>query len=300
MLSSFIALAAGVIGGVDIHAAPSLPIAVVSENAPRLPAEIAVPSIVSPSGSLPTPRLVKVQEDQPATQPTDSDLEVDPREVETRPLQSTEQSESVEAAPNPNESISRERRADPSVLSVTERRAVLKAASNAMSGVETAKGRFVQIDANGGLSEGEFFLQRPGRMRFDYDAPVPILIAADGVTVAMRDDELETVDRVPLVSTPLSLLLDDNLDFETEADVLRVQRANGIVAITVVDPDDNAGGELTLIFNAGSYDLLAWRVLDANGGITTVELKDVTTGISLNPRLFIVEDFEDEDDDRRR
>ena len=55
-----------------------------------------------------------------------------------------------------------------------------------------------------------------------------------------------------------------------------------------------------MIFNAGTYDLLGWRVLDANNGETTVQLDNVQTGVSLNPRLFIIEDSEDDDDDDRR
>ena len=296
MLSSFIALAAGLIGGIDISpAAPAAPTHTVVE-APTRVTETEIVRTVQAIEATTEPLLVEVQDKQPAPDEPIAEEAV----ITDAPAEDGGDVLDAEtyAAPTPVAPV--QRQADPSVLSVTERRAVLRAASDAMSRVETATGRFVQVDAQGGLSEGAFFLQRPGRMRFEYDDPVPILIAADGVTVAMRDEELETVDRVPLASTPLGLLLDDNLDFETEADVIRVQRANGIVAITVVDPTDEADGELTLIFNAGSYDLLAWRVLDANGGITTVELQDVTTGISLNPRLFIVEDFEDEDDDRRR
>lgn len=296
MLSSFIALAAGLIGGIDIPpAAPAASVHTVVE-APMRVSETEILRTVEAAETAVEPLLVEVQDTQsaPGKAPADEAAPSGLPDTATGDAPETE----TYAAPPPAAPV--QRQADPSVLSVTERRAVLRAASDAMSLVETATGRFVQVDTQGGLTEGEFFLQRPGRMRFDYDDPVPILIAADGVTVAMRDEELETVDRVPLGSTPLGLLLDDNLDFESEADVIRVQRANGIVAITVVDPTDEADGELTLIFNAGSYDLLAWRVLDANGGITTVELKDVTTGISLNPRLFIVEDFEDEDDDRRR
>lgn len=299
MLSSFIALAAGLIGGVDVSPAPATaPIeSAVAAPAPTIGANIE--RVLQAEETPETPLLVEVQDAQPEPAPDTASAGTEIAKGETvAPDIDAPAAETLVVPPAASQPA--QRQADPSVLSMTERRAVLRAASDAMSRVETASGRFVQVDATGSLSEGNFFLQRPGRMRFEYDDPVPILIAADGVTVAMRDEELETVDRVPLAATPLGLLLDDSLDFETEADVIRVQRANGIVAITVVDPTDEAEGELTLIFNAGSYDLLAWRVLDANGGLTTVELQDVTTGMTLNPRLFIVDDFEDEDDDRRR
>jgi len=189
---------------------------------------------------------------------------------------------------------------DPTFVSPTEQRAILKAAGGALSAVETAQGRFVQIDPTGRRATGDFALQRPGRMRFDYDAPVPLLIAADGATVAVRDDELETVDRVPLAATPLNLLLDDRIDFETEAEVMRVIKGNGQVAITMRDRTGEADGELTLYLDSASYDLMGWRTLDGNDRLTFVELSNVDTGINLNPRLFLIEDFDEDDDDDRR
>lgn len=182
----------------------------------------------------------------------------------------------------------------------TERMDVVRAAAEALASVETARGRFVQVDPEGQITRGDFALRRPGRMRFDYDDPTPITIAADGTTVAVRDSELETVDRVPLASTPLNLLLDDRLDFGAEAEILSVQRGRGLVTIALRDRSGEAEGTLTLVFEADTLELLGWRTRDANGGVTAVELSDVETGVRLNPRLFVIEDFEEEQDRRRR
>lgn len=284
MMSSFIALSAALLGGLQPAASPvppPAPAAIVAE-APRTPASLPVAAGPEPAPVAPA-----------ITEPAAPASALPPRQ--SPPLREVE-------APRTQEAPSRTAQSapDPSIVSPTERRAILQGASDALSRVETAQGEFRQIDPQGGVSTGEFALQRPGRMRFDYDDPVPILIAADGTNVAMRDEELETVDRVPLASTPLGLLLDDSLDFETEAEVLRVQREAGVTAITVVDPSEDTEGELTLLFDSASYELLGWQVLDANGGITRVELSNVHTGMSLNPRLFIIRDFEEEDDRRRR
>lgn len=190
--------------------------------------------------------------------------------------------------------------ADPTIVSPTERRAILKAASEAMSSVVTAKGRFTQIAPDFSLTTGDFALRRPGRVRFAYDAPVPILIVADGTTVAIEDSELETVDRVPLSSTPLKLVLDDNIDFETEAEITNVQRANGVIAISMRDRSGETDGILTLILDARSYDLLSWRAIDEAGGITTVSLEDIEKNTRLSARLFRLDDPEDRDEDDRR
>lgn len=182
----------------------------------------------------------------------------------------------------------------------TERAALLQAASNALAKVRTAKGNFVQIAPDGSLSNGQFALSRPGRVRFEYDAPVPIKIVSDGVTVAIEDSELETTDRIPLAATPLGLVLDDKLDFDSEARVLDVRRTGETVEINLQDKTGEMDGTLSLILNAGNYDLIGWRTIDGAGGQTLVQLENVRTGMRLNGRNFRIVDLEDEEDDDRR
>ncbi len=286
MLSTFIMLAAMQAGSIMIQAPQAAPVLT------TVPAPVSAPPAVSV-------QLLPVQAEplslpEPQTAPPAREDNT-PAEAEAPPVQSDL------ALPEPDARASEivAPQPVPKTLSPTERRAVLKAAGEALSAVETARGRFVQVDAAGQLSEGRFALQRPGRMRFDYDDPTPILVAADGVTVAIVDEELETIDRVPLAATPLNLLLDDKLDFETEAEVTDVRRANGLLAVTLRDRNEEADGTLTLIFDAASYQLISWRAEDSNGGLTTVRLSGVETGMRLNPRLFIVEDAETEDRRRR-
>ena len=136
-------------------------------------------------------------------------------------------------------------------------------------------------------------------MRFDYDDPTPILIVANGTTVAMEDSDLETVDRVPLASTPLGLILDDELDFETEARVTDVQKTPSEIAITMEDRRGEAEGILTLYFDPASYQLMSWRTLDANQQVTRVALQDIETNVRLDPRLFRLDDPADREEDER-
>ncbi|PKP81362.1 MAG: outer membrane lipoprotein carrier protein LolA [Alphaproteobacteria bacterium HGW-Alphaproteobacteria-18] len=177
-------------------------------------------------------------------------------------------------------------------LSGTERAALLKEASAALASVKTARGRFEQYSPDGSYSTGQFAMQRPGKVRFDYDDPVPLLMVSDGTTVALQDSDLETTDRVPLKSTPLSLLLSDRLDFETQADVLDVRRADGRINITIQDKSGEMEGTLTLVLASADKSLVGWRSTDANGGNTSVMLGNLETGAKLNPRLFILRDFD--------
>ena len=177
-------------------------------------------------------------------------------------------------------------------LSSAERATLLKEASKALASVKTARGRFEQTAPNGEFTTGQFAMQRPGKVRFDYDDPSPLLMVSDGTTVALQDAELETTDRVPLSQTPLSMLLSDRLDFESQANVLDVRRANGRVNITLEDKKGETEGTLTLVLSSTDNSLLGWRTMDANGGNTSVMLSDVETAARLNPRLFILRDLD--------
>jgi outer membrane lipoprotein-sorting protein len=184
--------------------------------------------------------------------------------------------------------------AAPAGMTAAQRTALLKDIAASMEKVKTASGRFDQLSPDFTTSTGSFAISRPGKVRFDYDAPSPLLIVANGTTVAMQDSELETTDRVPLGSTPLALLLDDNLDFETEAEIVDVSESGDETAVTLRDPDGEMDGTLTLLFSGPDHDLTGWRTIDSAGNLTQVDLHDVVTGKKLNPRLFIVRDFDDE------
>ncbi|MEO1101572.1 MAG: outer membrane lipoprotein carrier protein LolA [Pseudomonadota bacterium] len=188
---------------------------------------------------------------------------------------------------------------EPGALSDADRAEILEQAAASLANTQTARGRFTQVAPDFTMTTGDFALRRPGRMRFEYDDPTPLLIISDGATVAIEDRDLETVDRVPLASTPLGLVLDDTLDFDAEADVTDIRRADGFVAVSMRDRSGEAEGELTLILDEANYELVAWRTVDDAGGVTSVQLSDVETGTRLDPRLFRIEDPEDEDDRRR-
>ena len=175
---------------------------------------------------------------------------------------------------------------------------VLNAARTALSDAKTAQGKFIQSNSDGSFIEGSFALNRPGKMRFDYNDPSPILIVADGTTVAMQDSELETIDRIPLASTPLGLILDSDLDFGSDVDVLGIQRNSDKIGIRVSDATGELEGTLTMVFDAASYDLLGWLAIDGNRQTTVVDLIDVTTNSRLDPRLFRLDEEEDEEDER--
>lgn len=176
--------------------------------------------------------------------------------------------------------------------------AVLDAASAALTAASTATGKFIQTNADGTITTGSFALNRPGRMRFDYDDPSPILIVSNGTTVAMEDSELETIDRVPIGSTPLSLILSTDLNVDEDVEVLSVIQNEERVGVRVSDASGELDGTLTMVFDKTSYDLLGWLATDGNLQTTVVDLLDVETNVRVDPRLFRLDDAEDEEDER--
>jgi len=173
--------------------------------------------------------------------------------------------------------------------------------------LDTLRADFLQLAPDGTSSTGVLSLDRPGRARFDYDDPSPILLVADGSTVAVADFELETLDRVPLGSTPLAPLLDADETLAETGAVADAGRAEGRLYLTLVDPDRETDGRLTLIFEdpdetrvATDMTLAGWYAVDALGGLTEVRLSNVETDVDFDPRLFILDDDDVFIDDRRR
>jgi outer membrane lipoprotein-sorting protein len=179
----------------------------------------------------------------------------------------------------------------PIALSGGERAAALALANASLNAVTRLQGRFVQSSPGGGRATGRFYLQRPGRMRFEYDPPASLLIVSDGNVVAMRDTELRTTERTPLRSTPLNMILGQEIDLERQARVLRVSRAGPWLMVTARDRSGQTDGQITLQFHGPEAELRSWDVIDATGARTRITLTEVTQPASLDRRLFRLEDM---------
>ena len=182
--------------------------------------------------------------------------------------------------------------ARPAALTAAERAQILKDAAKALSSVKTASGKFQQTAPDASQSTGRFAWSKPGKVRFEYDAPTALLIVANGSTVAIQDTELETTERVPLGATPLAFLLDDKIDFTKKAKVTGVTRETGQFTISLADPKGDVDGTLTLFLDAKTKALTGWQTVDGDGARTLVRLSGIETGKKLNPRLFVAKDFD--------
>src|SRR3990172_5008613 len=169
-------------------------------------------------------------------------------------------------------------------------RADLARAEAHLNDMKTLSGKFVQVAPDGSLSEGRMWLSRPGKLRFEYAPPTPILVVADGIFIVYHDMELGQVDRVPIDATPLSVLLSDKVKLSDEVTVRAIQRGPGTLRIALFATKRPEDGEIVLVFGDQPLQLRQWQVMDARGGVTTVTLSQLEFNQPLVNRLFVFTD----------
>jgi outer membrane lipoprotein-sorting protein len=165
-------------------------------------------------------------------------------------------------------------------------RSDLQQIANYLNSIGTMTARFRQYSANGGTASGWLWMERPGRMRFQYDPPSPILLLADRFYVYYVDTQLAEVSQVGLKSTPAWFLLRTPVSFD-DLVVTRFERGDNLLRITVVDPSAPDNGSLTMVFTEQPLALRQWTIVDQQHHVTTVSLSQQQFGMALDPNLFV-------------
>jgi outer membrane lipoprotein-sorting protein len=159
-----------------------------------------------------------------------------------------------------------------------------------LSTISTLVGHFVQVGPDGTKSEGQFYISKPGRVRFEYNPPNPIDITADGRLVSVRNRKLETQDLFPLSQTPLRFLLSERIDLRRETNVVGVY-ADDIFATIVIEEKQPLIGtsRLMMMFDAKNLQLKQWTVTDAQGFDTTVAVSNLDLSTRPDPSIFTID-----------
>ena len=158
-----------------------------------------------------------------------------------------------------------------------------------LSTINTLVGDFVQVGPDGTKSTGQFYIQKPGRVRFEYQPPNPIDITADGRLVSVRNRDLDTQDLFPLSQTPLRFILSDRIDLRRETTIIGVY-ADDIFATVVIEEKQAMIGtsRLMMMFDAKTLQLKQWTVTDAQGFDTTVAVSNLDTSKRPDPMIFTI------------
>ncbi len=174
-----------------------------------------------------------------------------------------------------------------------EEKTEIRKLNSYLNAIRNLEGDFVQIGPDGGISEGRFYLKRPGRMRFAYNKPNPILVVADGFWIGISNSQLRTTDRFPIRATPIWALVEKKVDLLKNSRIVEVNFEPELWTMTIEDSKKKkTNGQLTLVFQGETPILKQWIVKDPQGLVTTVSLTNLVENKQANPRLFIIKDYQ--------
>ena len=175
--------------------------------------------------------------------------------------------------------------------SLSERdRATVERIQTYIEGIDTLRAQFRQRSSNGTEATGTVWIDRPGKVRFEYEPPTDIVMIADGSWLLYFNRRLEQTSYVPVDETPLWPLLKADVDIlgKQEFSVAEVTRANGRIRVTVVRGGAQPGepGSLELYFTDDPLALHRWRLVDQQGTVTVVDLAGVQRGVTIAAEKF--------------
>lgn len=156
------------------------------------------------------------------------------------------------------------------------------------SSVKTMSGEFVQFGPRGEQTGGKFYIQRPGKIRFNYEPPSAYRVISDGTSVAIDNRKLNTMDVYPLSKTPLKLLLDERINLSGKQ-VKSVKEEDDLTTIQLADKQLFGNSRITMMFDPSTYELRQWTITDAQGKDTTVMVFNVKQGVSIDNSLFEID-----------
>jgi outer membrane lipoprotein-sorting protein len=169
-------------------------------------------------------------------------------------------------------------------------RALIDRVNVYLMSVQTLVGDFVQIGPDGRRTDGKIYLQKPGRVRFEYNPPSPIELVSDGNSLVVRDRKLETQDLYPLSQTPLRFLLADRIDLLKETNVVSVSADNTFVSLQLEERQTLGGShKVLLMFSVKDMTLKQWTITDPQGFDTTVALANLDSSKKLDPAMFRID-----------
>ncbi len=169
---------------------------------------------------------------------------------------------------------------------VSKHAKTIKRVEEYLSGITTITSEFMQVAPDGSLTSGKFFLERPGRMRWQYNPPTPVLMVANGEELVYYDYELEQVSHIPLDSTLIGFLAQAKIHFDNSVGIISFAENAGTIRIGVAQREKPSDGQLVLEFSDKPILIRNMVVTDASGQVTTVSLNKANFGVDIDKKLF--------------
>jgi outer membrane lipoprotein-sorting protein len=153
---------------------------------------------------------------------------------------------------------------------------------------KTMRGDFIQKSEKGRALKGVMFISKPGKLRFEFAPPTPLLIASDGKWVTFKNTQKEKGDQWPLSSTPFRFIVSPKLDLMKEAVVTRIEEVEGFTTVGFADKKGSLKGEIAMVYDETKGELSQWVITDNKGQRTTVILSNIEKDVRIDPKLFQV------------
>ncbi len=169
--------------------------------------------------------------------------------------------------------------------------ALVDKATKYLQGLGEVEGRFEQTSPRGAIQQGDIFLKRPGKARFQYDPPSGLTVVSDGRNVSVWDARLRTFDRTPLGATPLAILLARQIRLDQDVVVFRVGSYDDGFYLSVRSASGQAQteGYITMVFGDNPMSLRGWTLVDGQGQATKVKISSLAP-TPVKPELFVLDD----------
>lgn len=162
---------------------------------------------------------------------------------------------------------------------------------NYLNSITTLKASFLQIAPDGNTSTGTFYLSRPGKLRWEYNPPTPILIVANGSLITYYDSELKQASYISSKSSLAAFLTRKDIRFSGDVEITKSSISAGLMRISIIQKGKKDEGELTLIYETMPLALKKMEVIDASGQLTSITLSDLHYNIMLDNSLFILQNL---------
>jgi outer membrane lipoprotein-sorting protein len=160
-----------------------------------------------------------------------------------------------------------------------------------LNSIRSLKARFTQIAPSGQISSGTLYIKRAGKMRWEYDPPVPVIMVTRGTYLRYYDHELEQISDIPLVGSIAGLIAEDTINFaDKDLKVLEARAEDTVQVVRVTSASAPEDGEISFIFTEKPYALKNILTKDAKGEETTIALQDAEINIPLKDDLFAIYD----------
>jgi len=163
-----------------------------------------------------------------------------------------------------------------------------------LNSIKTIESNFTLTDTNGNKTTGKFMLHRPGKMRFEYDAPIKDFIVADGTRIYFYDSEMKQPSSMPLDNSLANLFLREEINLSKDIEVSKIYNDKNLIKMTLQNKKEPLYGSLTLFLGKNPLELTRWKVTDSQNLSTFIELNNVKFNTKIDENIFYYRDPERE------